>query len=788
MSRILFLVLSMVFSYSISAQNYSISSYVGDDDGHWSAAYEHDFLYPTNNLSTWYNLPFSWNFYGQPVTGYIIAHDGYITFDNTSGNSIGTNTNIPNINGPNNAIYALWDDFTTSTIISRRTYGKEPNRIHTITWSGLNYLGASNLADDITVSLKLYESCGDFEIIINQRDIDSSSIFFPMINTTIGCENSNGTIGRELAGSPNYTPTNPDLNTNLYEVHRFRWNAPITNDASLIGIKIDNHLPIGNYSLEGVVRNEGNANLSSYDINYSLNGGTTQTTTIIESDTVWTGDYKVTIKSIDYASEISWDITNANGDIVAQGSNYVNNSIYHIPICLPVGNYTFNWHDSFGDGWNGGSYSVSDNNGTFLTSGAPITGSTGSSNFTSIGSSCFWSISSNIKNSEKSFWSHPIEIEITSASDNYELKVWVSNVNGQIDEMNCNDTLIEYITGIENNSANKKVLLEKWTGTWCGLCVDGTDIVNNLIDQYGSNFIPINLHGGDIMEFPDSLRSAFGANSYPEAIIDRKDFSVNYEYETESEGRGNWAALTSSQITEFSPVNINISHTWDSISRTITASVIANYTDNSAGDARIVLMIIEDSVTGNSSNYDQANAYNNTTGHPLYGLGNTISGFPHRNVLRDYSTGGAFGVDNLIPHIVSAGGNFQYTFNYTLPNTFDENQISLVAAVVKYMKGNDAGYVGVRGQREVYNAEQIKLIKIRTELPLGIEENKNELQIFPNPTTGAVYFSENTEYTLYDIVGNLIKQGKGSTIDLSLFSKGVYILESKNNRIKVVKK
>ena len=787
MRRTLFLVLSIVFSYSISAQNYSVSSYIGDDDGHWSKAYVYDLLYPTNNLSAWYDLPFAWSFYGQPVTGYKIAHDGYITFNNTNGNSIGSNTNIPNIGGPNNAIYAMWDDFTTSVIISRRTYGTKPNRIHAISWSGLSYLGASSFQDDITITLKLYESCGDFEIIINQRDIIPSSVFFSMINTTLGCENANGTLGTEVAGSPNYIPSNPSYNPDLYEVHRFSWNAPIINDASLIGIKINNHLVVGSYTLEGAVRNEGNTNLNSYDINYSLNGGTVQTTTIIEEDTVWSGDYEIIINTKDYAHEISWDITDANGNIVAQGLTYADNNIYYIPLCLPAGNYTFNWHDSYGDGWNGGSYSVLDNSGILLATGTPNNGYNGYSNFTSTGSSCNWFIASNIKNSNKSIWSHPVKINITSTIDNFELKVWVSKVNGQIDEMNCNDTLTEYITGIENNSASKKVLMEKWTGAWCGYCIDGTVVMDNMIDQYESDLIPVVLHHGDPMEFSDSLRSAFCATSFPKAVIDRKDFSSNYDYDVESEGSGSWSPLTSTQLTNFSPVNIIINHTWDSISRTITASVIANYTDNSAGDARIVLMIVEDSVTGTSPDYDQKNAYNNTPGHPYYGAGNTISGFIHRNVLRDYSTGGAFGIDNLIPHIVSAGGNFQYTFNYTLPANFNEKQVSLVAAVVKYMEGNDAGYVGVRGQREVYNAEQVKLIKLNTPPPLGIDENNSELQIFPNPTDGIVYLSKNIDYKLYNVVGTLIKKGKGNNIDLSLLSNGIYILESEYNRTKIIK-
>ncbi|MDG1283381.1 MAG: hypothetical protein P8N46_01885, partial [Flavobacteriales bacterium] len=44
-----------------------------------------------------------------------------------------------------------------------------------------------------------------------------------------------------------------------------------------------------------------------------------------------------------------------------------------------------------------------------------------------------------------------------------------------------------------------------------------------------------------------------------------------------------------------------------------------------------------------------------------------------------------------------------------LPADYDANQITLVAAVVKYADGNDAGYVGIRGQKSVYNAEAVYL-------------------------------------------------------------------------------
>ena len=119
------------------------------------------------------------------------------------------------------------------------------------------------------------------------------------------------------------------------------------------------------------------------DISYQcISSGTvgTPTTTLIGY-----GSVVVDIQTVTWANEISWTITNSAGVVVAQGgqgSAYSNNSSYQSIYCLPPGNYTFNWFDSWGDGWNGGSYSLSDVNGSFITSGAPTTGSSGSSSFT----------------------------------------------------------------------------------------------------------------------------------------------------------------------------------------------------------------------------------------------------------------------------------------------------------------------------------------------------------------------------------------------------------------------
>ncbi|MEJ6748766.1 MAG: hypothetical protein QNK60_02420, partial [Flavobacteriales bacterium] len=113
----------------------------------------------------------------------------------------------------------------------------------------------------------------------------------------------------------------------------------------------------------------------------------------LTTDTLWTGNYQVNIATAAWGNECSWNIIDDNtGAVIESGSGYNNYSTYTINVCIPSGNYTFNWFDSFGDGWNGGSYTVTTNTGSVLTSGSPPTGSSGSSVFTSPGSSCSYTI------------------------------------------------------------------------------------------------------------------------------------------------------------------------------------------------------------------------------------------------------------------------------------------------------------------------------------------------------------------------------------------------------------
>jgi len=85
----------------------------------------------------------------------------------------------------------------------------------------------------------------------------------------------------------------------------------------------------------------------------------------------------VRIFSGNWAVEMGWSIDRPNGTNIytqALGSFTVNNTWYAQVVDLEPGNYRFVMQDLLGDGWNGGSYTLTDFSGAEIASGAMNTG------------------------------------------------------------------------------------------------------------------------------------------------------------------------------------------------------------------------------------------------------------------------------------------------------------------------------------------------------------------------------------------------------------------------------
>jgi len=85
-----------------------------------------------------------------------------------------------------------------------------------------------------------------------------------------------------------------------------------------------------------------------------------------------------------FESEISWALVSLGGTVVASGG-----APYNEDLCIPADCYNFEMTDSFGDGWNGATYTVASQNGIVIYgTGGLISGSAGTDSIGGIGAAC----------------------------------------------------------------------------------------------------------------------------------------------------------------------------------------------------------------------------------------------------------------------------------------------------------------------------------------------------------------------------------------------------------------
>lgn len=79
-----------------------------------------------------------------------------------------------------------------------------------------------------------------------------------------------------------------------------------------------------------------------------------------------------------------------------------------------------------------------------------------------------------------------------------ELVVWLSDVNGRIDDVTSNDMLVSLITAVSFIPIHNMVI-EEYTGTWCGWCPRGIVYLDEFSAAYPNDVIIISVHNSDPM-------------------------------------------------------------------------------------------------------------------------------------------------------------------------------------------------------------------------------------------------------------------------------------------------
>lgn len=290
----------------------------------------------------------------------------------------------------------------------------------------------------------------------------------------------------------------------------------------------------------------------------------------------------------------------------------------------------------------------------------------------------------------------------------------------------------------------RTVLLEEFTGEWCGWCPIGMMEIEEMLERYGDTLIAVAVHSGDPLETPSaSAMLGAWASAFPSGVVNRTYDSI---LNTQTFYPGEWESVIASEIATPSPCLASLSYSYNESLRQISADVTASFTEDFTGDCRLNLYIAEDSVTGGAQhNYLSGKPeFINT---PFYSLPDPIPGFVHRHVLREM-VGESYGVDGIIPDTVMAGQSFTHTFTYTIPDDFNTSRLYLIAVVHKHK--------GLKKYRRILNARQERFSPLGT----GISpvQQMEMVRVWPNPAHDVVTVQTNDQQRmktvqLYSLTG-----------------------------------
>lgn len=216
---------------------------------------------------------------------------------------------------------------------------------------------------------------------------------------------------------------------------------------------------------------------------------------------------------------------------------------------------------------------------------------------------------------------------------------------------------------------NKNVVLEEYTGIYCGYCPDGHSVANGILANNPGRVVLINIHTGgyaNVAAGEPDLKNAIGAaiagmpnmgiTGYPAGDVNRTVLTGSVM----AAGRGSWNSMATTILGQSAYCNVAVEASIDATTRVLTYTAQVYYTANSPVTSNsLTVMLLEDKVLGPQHNY----------GNPLYNASNynADGSYNHNHVLRAGLTAGNFGIT--IP-VTTSGTTFTTTGTYTVPATY----------------------------------------------------------------------------------------------------------------------
>ncbi len=330
-------------------------------------------------------------------------------------------------------------------------------------------------------------------------------------------------------------------------------------------------------------------------------------------------------------------------------------------------------------------------------------------------------------------------LKVTLPSGNLTASVTIEQVNGGADDDTTNNTVSTPITA-HAPAAHKKVWVEEATGTWCPWCVRGIVMMDRAVEHYNDFFVGIAVHNNDPMAY--DVHDQYVSNrvsGYPSVIIERDYIGDPLDIEAELVARAQTAPPAKLTIENASIYN-------NQLSVTIQTEFLANMSG-----PRLLVVVYEDSVTGTTRGYAQANAYAGGSNGPMGGYENKPNPVPASMMKYDLVSRHIFGSVHGVDSFGGSGTAGQVVtttfFLDSIPGEWRPEKLRVAVALLK-------------SDGKVVNANKAEVRMT----PAGIGPVSDVFGasgIYPNPTpAGSAAYAGITlagrrtlAMTIYDVAG-----------------------------------
>lgn len=197
-----------------------------------------------------------------------------------------------------------------------------------------------------------------------------------------------------------------------------------------------------------------------------------------------------------------------------------------------------------------------------------------------------------------------LPFESCEVRNSHPLTVTVTKVNGETNA-DGSPTSVGSVN-IVRHTARHRVVMEEYTGSWCGFCVRGTAAVERMLSLYPDDFIPVVFHGGND---PMATMGAFPnyVPGYPHCWIDRAFDCDPYDGLYSDEFFGMEKTFLERQALP-APADVDVEALMDD-DFNINVKATVNFVEIPDNDFRLAYLLLEDGMKGDGPSWAQSNYY-----------------------------------------------------------------------------------------------------------------------------------------------------------------------------------